>query len=35
VKIVCLGKQFPNPAFIKLDPETRQLVREGVPLDGP
>jgi electron transfer flavoprotein alpha subunit len=33
VKIVCLVKQVPNPAHIKLDPETRRLVREGVPLE--
>jgi electron transfer flavoprotein alpha subunit len=33
VKIVCLVKQVPNPAFVKLDPETRRLVREGVPLE--
>jgi electron transfer flavoprotein alpha subunit len=33
VKIVCLVKQVPNPAFIKLDPDTRRLVREGVPLE--
>jgi electron transfer flavoprotein alpha subunit len=33
VKIVCLVKQVPNPAHIKLDPKTRRLVREGVPLE--
>ena len=33
MKIVCLVKQVPNPAFVKLDPETKQLVREGVPLE--
>jgi electron transfer flavoprotein alpha subunit len=33
VKIVCLVKQVPNPAHIRLDPETRTLVREGVPLE--
>jgi electron transfer flavoprotein alpha subunit len=33
VKIVCLVKQVPNPAFVKIDPETRRLVREGVPLE--
>ncbi len=33
VKIVCLVKQVPNPAHVKLDPETRRLVREGVPLE--
>jgi electron transfer flavoprotein alpha subunit len=32
-KIVCLVKQVPNPAHVKLDPETRRLVREGVPLE--
>lgn len=33
MKIVCLVKQVPNPAHVKLDPETRRLVREGVPLE--
>ena len=33
MKVVCLVKQVPNPAHIKLDPETRRLVREGVPLE--
>jgi electron transfer flavoprotein alpha subunit len=33
VKIVCLVKQVPNPRHVKLDPETRRLVREGVPLE--
>jgi electron transfer flavoprotein alpha subunit len=33
VKIICLVKQVPNPAHVKLDPETRRLVREGVPLE--
>jgi electron transfer flavoprotein alpha subunit len=33
VKTVCLVKQVPNPAFVKLDPETKKLVREGVPLE--
>jgi electron transfer flavoprotein alpha subunit len=33
VKIVCLVKQVPNPAHIRLDPQTRTLVREGVPLE--
>jgi electron transfer flavoprotein alpha subunit len=32
-KIVSLVKQVPNPAHVKLDPETRRLVREGVPLE--
>jgi electron transfer flavoprotein alpha subunit len=33
VKIVCLVKQVPNPQHVRIDPETRQLVREGVPLE--
>jgi electron transfer flavoprotein alpha subunit len=33
VKIVCLVKQVPNPRHVKVDPETRRLVREGVPLE--
>jgi electron transfer flavoprotein alpha subunit len=33
VKIACLVKQVPNPAHVKLDPETKRLVREGVPLE--
>jgi electron transfer flavoprotein alpha subunit len=33
VKFLCLVKQVPNPAHIKLDPDTRKLVREGVPLE--
>jgi len=33
VKVLCLVKQVPNPAHIKLDPKTRKLVREGVPLE--
>jgi electron transfer flavoprotein alpha subunit len=33
VKIVVLVKQVPNPSHVKLDPETRRLVREGVPLE--
>jgi electron transfer flavoprotein alpha subunit len=33
MKIVCLVKQVPNPRYVKLDPETRRLVREGVPLE--
>jgi electron transfer flavoprotein alpha subunit len=32
VKIVVLVKQIPSPSHVKLDPETRRLVREGVPL---
>ncbi len=33
MKIVVLVKQVPNPSHVKLDPETRRLVREGVPLE--
>lgn len=33
VKIVVLVKQVPNPQHIRFDQETRQLVREGVPLE--
>jgi electron transfer flavoprotein alpha subunit len=33
VKIVVLVKQIPNPSHVTLDPETRRLVREGVPLE--
>jgi electron transfer flavoprotein alpha subunit len=33
VKIVVLVKQVPNPSHVKLDPETKRLVREGVPLE--
>jgi electron transfer flavoprotein alpha subunit len=33
MKIVCLVKQVPNPQHVRLDPETRRLVREGVPLE--
>jgi electron transfer flavoprotein alpha subunit len=33
MKILCLVKQVPHPAYIKIDPETRRLVREGVPLE--
>jgi electron transfer flavoprotein alpha subunit len=33
VKIVVLVKQVPNPEHIEFDQETRQLVREGVPLE--
>lgn len=33
VKIVVLVKQVPNPSHVRLDPETRRLVREGVPLE--
>jgi electron transfer flavoprotein alpha subunit len=33
VKIVVLVKQVPNPKHVRLDPETRRMVREGVPLE--
>src|SRR5919108_2817844 len=33
VKIVVLVKQVPNPQHVRLDPETRRMVREGVPLE--
>src|ERR687885_2063933 len=33
MKIVCLVKQVPHPAFVRFDPETKSLVREGVPLE--
>jgi electron transfer flavoprotein alpha subunit len=33
VKIVVLVKQVPSPQHVRLDPETRRLVREGVPLE--
>jgi electron transfer flavoprotein alpha subunit len=33
VKIVVLVKQVPNPSHVKLDPETKRMVREGVPLE--
>ncbi len=33
MKILALVKQVPNPSHVKLDPETRRLVREGVPLE--
>ncbi len=33
MKIVVLVKQVPNPRHVKVDPETRRLVREGVPLE--
>ncbi len=33
MKIVVLVKQVPSPQHVRLDPETRRLVREGVPLD--
>ena len=33
MKIVVLVKQVPNPRDVRLDPETRRLVREGVPLE--
>lgn len=33
MKIVVLVKQVPNPSHVRLDPATRRLVREGVPLE--
>jgi electron transfer flavoprotein alpha subunit len=33
VKIVVLVKQVPSPSHVRLDPETRRMVREGVPLE--
>jgi len=33
VKIICLVKQVPNPAHIRIDEESKRLVREGVPLE--
>jgi electron transfer flavoprotein alpha subunit len=33
VKIVVLVKQVPNPSHVRIDPETRRMVREGVPLE--
>ena len=33
VKIVVLVKQVPSPQHVRLDPETKRLVREGVPLE--
>jgi electron transfer flavoprotein alpha subunit len=33
VKFVVLVKQVPNPQHVRLDPETKRLVREGVPLE--
>jgi len=33
VKIVCLVKQVPRGDAIRFDPETKSLVREGVPLE--
>ena len=33
MKILCLVKQVPHPAHVRIDPETRRLVREGVPLE--
>ncbi len=33
MKIVVLVKQVPSPKHVKLDPETKRLVREGVPLE--
>ena len=33
MKIVVLVKQVPSPKDVRLDPETKRLVREGVPLE--
>src|SRR5690349_24969492 len=33
LKIVCLIKQIPRPDAIEFDQETKQLKREGVPLE--
>jgi electron transfer flavoprotein alpha subunit len=33
VKILCLVKQVPNPAHVRIDEESKRLVREGVPLE--
>jgi electron transfer flavoprotein alpha/beta subunit len=33
VKLVVAVKQVPNPRRVRLDPETRRLVREAVPLE--
>ena len=33
MKIVVLVKQVPSPQHVRLDPETKRLVREGVPLE--
>ncbi|HEY7562106.1 MAG TPA: FAD-binding protein [Gaiellaceae bacterium] len=33
MKIVVLVKQIPSPSHVTLDPETKRLVREGVPLE--
>ena len=33
MKIVVLVEQVPNPSHVRLDPEMRRLVREGVPLE--
>ena len=33
MKIVVLVKQVPSPQHVRLDPDTRRLVREGVPLE--
>ena len=33
MKIVVLVKQVPNPSHVRLDPETKRMVREGVPLE--
>ena len=33
MKIVVLVKQVPSPSHVRLDPETKRMVREGVPLE--
>lgn len=33
MRVVCLVKQVPKPTAIRFDPETRSLVRTGVPLE--
>ena len=33
MKILVLVKQVPSPQHVRLDPETKRLVREGVPLE--
>jgi electron transfer flavoprotein alpha subunit len=33
VRILVLVKQVPSPQHVRLDPETKRLVREGVPLE--
>ena len=33
MKVIVLVKQVPSPQHVRLDPETKRLVREGVPLE--